>query len=55
MTLFERVEDISKPSGPRIVPSGLLPHKGEVGEVHAWVWQDGLCMVSRAVFEALKG
>lgn len=43
-------------AGPRISTSGLVPHPdGHGGEIDAWIWPDGLVIVSRRVFEALGG
>jgi hypothetical protein len=40
--------------GPRICQSGLLPPKNEP-ETEAWIWPDGLCLVSPGVWLALGG
>lgn len=41
---------------PRVVETGLLPDKKPDGTViEAWVWDDGLCLVSPAIWGLLGG
>jgi hypothetical protein len=53
--LIADTDDLMGTSGPRISTSGMVPHPSPEGEIHAWVWPDGLCIVSRAIFDALSG
>lgn len=50
---FERNDDLYGVEGPRAFASGMLPHRTPEGEIHAWIWDDGLMLVSKELFELL--
>jgi hypothetical protein len=50
---FAKNDDLYETSGPRVHPSSMLPHDAAGREIEAWVWDDGLMLVSPEVFKLL--
>ncbi len=46
-------DDLYETNGPRVHSSAMLPHDAAGREIEAWVWDDGLMLVSPEVFELL--